>query len=187
MRNEFIRLSNQIVSFTSQPSEHHLNLALNMIHKSMKNIEIQYATTLNTLKEEIKFLCEKWHKMATLFENIDKYGIKKNIHIDFSCDGYEMVKKQPQHSTMTPEEALDALLDQLPPVQRDIICYEYGLKGFPKISSTKVKSRLSLSNEQYVKQCLKSYAKLKMRKNRHLAENITHIELKSEILRNIRD
>lgn len=97
--------------------EHHLiNLNINIqnfiparYEERLKEIEkglcdlflkIQNVFTLSKLTQvmgEFQFIAKRISKMEGDIEKIKKEGIRKTVHLDFRCDGYELVKKTISH------------------------------------------------------------------------------------------
>src|SRR6266511_2032422 len=68
---------------------------------------------------EIKYIGKRLNEIESILKDIKKEGLTKNIQLDFTCDGYQMVKKPISYDLQeiieNPNENLKNLLNTLTP------------------------------------------------------------------------
>lgn len=82
---------------------------------------------------EFKFIAERISKIEKSIEKIQREGIRKNVQLEFTCDGYELVKKpigyDSEGQIEEPNEALNNLLATLLERESQAIIHRIGLFG----------------------------------------------------------
>lgn len=143
--------------------------------------EIRNESILGTLA----FMAKQIHAIHHDLEEMKDKGIKKNIHLDLTLDGYEMIKKKPEFTcdpTMDAEACLEKLLSTLDTREREILEHRYGLSGEKEKSLSKTGNIVGISGSR-----VRTIEQSILRKCRHpsrrnLVKNITHTALKKDIL-----
>jgi len=136
----------------------------------------------------LSFMGKRIHEMESSIREMKETGIKKKIHLDFTLDGYEMVKKQPlikdiiPKEEITPEDALVNLLKTITPKESEIISHRYGLFGFGEKTLARVGKLLNLSADRIRQIQSKALRKMRHPSRRKFVEVLTHKELREDIL-----
>jgi DNA-directed RNA polymerase sigma subunit (sigma70/sigma32) len=87
--------------------------------------------------DEIKYIGNRLNKIEKDIAEMKKEGIRKNVSLEFRCDGYEMVKKtvtyQKEDAIVPPEQDfMQSLLDTLNEKEAKVLIYRFGLFGEKK-------------------------------------------------------
>lgn len=134
---------------------------------------------------EIKYIGKRLLAIEKSISEIKEEGIKKKIHVDVSCEGYEMVKKRPvcinTEQEFDPDAALNELLNTLTEREKQCVIYRLGLFGEKKNTYDKIGEIFKVGRERASQIYIKSIRKLRHSSRRSLAEKITHLELRKEI------
>jgi predicted DNA binding protein len=133
---------------------------------------------------EIKFIGKKLHQIEADIAEIKKDGVKKKIDLNFSCDGYEMVRMRvPQITSKNPEDILQELLGKLTERERIVVTHKLGLFGTPiKKTYVALGKVLGISNKTAAQIYKKSIRKLRHPSRRILVQGCMHKELIKEVL-----
>jgi RNA polymerase sigma factor (sigma-70 family) len=133
---------------------------------------------------EIKFIGKKLHQIEADIAEIKKDGIKRKIDLSFSCDGYEMVKKNSEKITSkNPEEILKELLRTLTQREIEVITHKFGLFGYAiKKTYVALGKVFGVSSERVSQIYKKAIRKLRHPSRRHLVKACMHEELIKEVL-----
>jgi len=155
-----------------------------------KQLQIEMINLIknDTITGSISFMGKRMYEVETLLKEIKETGIKKKLHIDFTVDGYEMVKKKPlvkdddPQEEINPEQAVRSLLETLTERDAEVIKHRYGLLGEQKKTLAKLAKIMSISSER-----LRQIQNRALRKMRHTCRRkfvsvLTHKELKYDIL-----
>lgn len=137
---------------------------------------------------EIKYIGNRLHNIENAIAHIQEEGFKKKIHIDFSCDGYEMVRKKniyhekmDEELNIDPNESIKLLLDTLTTKEANVIVHRLGLFGEKNKTWDKVGEVFNVSRERVRQMYNKAIRKLRHPERADLLKNITHLELRKEI------
>lgn len=150
-----------------------------------------YKIDLVQTLSEIKYIGKRLNQIEETLSKMEKDGIKKNIQLDFSCDGYEMVKKPANYDKeeiaadpqSNPDEQIKEILLSLKnKKEANMVIYRMGLLGCKKKTYADIGLIMKLSRER----CRQIYCKA-LRKLRHPSriekvKSCNHIELKKEVL-----
>ncbi len=138
---------------------------------------------------EIKYIGNRLNTIETTIVELKEEGVKKRIHLDLTCDGYEMRKKVNPYDKMLedqqildPDGAVRKLLDTLAPREASVITHRLGLFGEEKKTWDKVGEVIGVTRERARQIYAKSLRKLRHPKIRNLVEDITHAKLRKEII-----
>lgn len=83
-----IQLEKQLL----EPSLSHLNHSLVEFKKLLD--DINKMTKEDSVAGTLQFMAKKMHQIVNDIESLNENGIKKRIHLDFTLDGHEMIKKK---------------------------------------------------------------------------------------------
>lgn len=156
----------------------HLRETLDKVVEEVRTLDI--TQTLG----EIKFIGKKLHQIEADIAEIKKDGVKKNIDLRFSCDGYEMVKKNVDHITSkNSDDLLHELLNTLTERENRVVVHKLGLFGVAaKKTYVGLGKLLGITNERASQIYKKAIRKLRHPSRRHLVEACMHKELIKEVL-----
>lgn len=123
------------------------------LRKFDKSLEKMGELVSETSSAEIKFLAKKMTEIEKILNDLLKTGIKKEVKLEFSCDGYELVKKSIGYDENEPiEQPTDILLEVLNSLpikqQAKSLCHRYGLLGEKKKTLDGVGQELNVSRER---------------------------------------
>lgn len=131
------------------------------------------------------FMAKQIHGMQNDILDMKDKGIKKNIHLDLTLDGYEMVKKIPKdHGSefVENEKCIEDLLQALSAVERSVLCHRFGLMNHKQKTSVATGNILK-KTKQYISVIeARALRKCRHPSRRHFVEKITHKELRTAIL-----
>lgn len=159
--------------------------AVNVCANDTKRIS-QQLQDIDILKfaEEIKFMAKRVYEMERRLANIDEVGIKKNIHLDLTMDGYEMVRRSEKKTNTAPssdDERTEKLLDTLLEKEKLVIIHRYGLLGNKPKTLEATGKEVGTTRERVRQIESKALRKLRHEKRRELVKAISHKELKRDI------
>ncbi len=151
------------------------------IHTDLKN---------DSVAGTLKFMAKAIHELQYAVNKINEEGIKKNIRLDLTMDGYEMVKRKGPKidlendikEEINEELATVALLDTLSIIEKSVLCHRYGLLGEKRKTLKATGKCVNLSPER-----IRQIESRALRKSRHpcrsdLSKNLTHLDLRNAIL-----
>lgn len=135
----------------------------------------------------IKFMAKRLHELSKDIQSIKENGIKKDVHLALTMDGYEMVKKRaPEIEELVPpadpDKAVTELLKTLEEREKRVLINRYGLFGAEKQTYAGIAKTLGMDKQRASMIDKKAIAKCRTPARRHLVEAITHLELKYAIL-----
>lgn len=157
---------------------------LNQCNESMIVFKRQ-AESLNITQTygEIKFIGKKLHEIEALLIQMKEDGIKKNVQLDISCNGYELVKKKAENSSKeNPEELLEYTLSTLTDRESKVLKRRFGLLGFEKMTLKKIGEEFNVSGERIREIEQKGLKKLRHPSRRQYVSQLTHKALRQAIL-----
>lgn len=153
------------------------------LEKSLEKIQDASQTAA-----EIKYIGKKLNEIENKLENIKEEGIKKKIHLNLTCDGYEMRKKvNPydkaiEEKEIDPDISVEKLLDTLLPRENAIIIYRLGLLGEKKRTLKEIGKIFNISSVRARQIYMKAIIKLRHHSRKALVSNISHLGLRKEII-----
>jgi len=159
---------------------------LSDLHKCQKEIADEIKDiNLKQAFSEIKYIGNRLKSIEESIAEIKEKGIKKQIRLDFTCDGYEMAKVQSKKDNVDnlklPEKNPDAnvkiLLDTLLEKESIILCKRLGLLGMKKSTFVSIGKDLNLSEVRVGMLYRRALHKCSHPSKRHLVDKITHVEL----------
>lgn len=147
----------------------------------------EFAKELQTLDltqtfGEIKFIGKRLNEMESTLKEIKQNGLTKNIQLDFTVDGYQMVKKptdyDPTDPVEDPNENLDKILNTLTSGEAQAIIHRLGLFGQKKKTYDQIGKILGVTRERARQIFAKVIQKFKYPKRKELMKKVTHPELR---------
>lgn len=133
----------------------------------------------------IAFMAKRIHEMEATLSQLKDEGIKKKVHLDFTIDGYEMVRRKPldiETNTDSPDEVLKKLLNSLDTREATVLTHRYGLLGEKNKTLDAVGKIIKVSRERARAIEQKALRKCRMPSRKKLSEKLTHKELRTDIL-----
>ncbi len=133
---------------------------------------------------EIQFIGKKLHQIEADIAEMKNEGIKKKVDLQFSCDGYELVKKNVDHiTTKNSDDMINELMTILDKRESKAIIHRLGLLG---ISAKKTYASLGIVLGVSAERASQVYRKA-LRKLRHprweaSVRGCMHKELIKEVL-----
>ena len=153
------------------------------ISDEIKNINLKQAFA------EIKYIGNRLKSIEESIAEIKETGIKKQIQLDFTCDGYEMVKMQSKkdntYGVKETEKNSDAniklLLDTLLIKESIVLCKRLGLLGEKKSTFVSIGKDLKLTGGRVGMIYRKALRKCRHPSKSHLVDKIAHVALLKEL------
>ena len=160
---------------------------LKEVSKDFKEIskELRNESIIGTMQ----FMAKQIHEMQKSISQIKEKGLKKEIQLDFTLDGYEMVRKNasilddiPEQEIKKTEDNSLALLSTLSERETAVLVHRFGLFENKEKTLAAVGKILGVSGQQIRNIGVKALRKCRHPTRRNLVENLTHKELKKAIL-----
>ncbi len=134
---------------------------------------------------EIKYIGKRLNKIEETLSQIKEKGLTKNIQLDFTIDGYEMVKKpiayNPKDQIEKPNDILDELLKTLSNRESQTIIHRFGLFGQKKKTYDEIGAIFGTTSESVRQTLSKALRKLRHPNRKKLMEKVTHSALRKEV------
>jgi len=152
---------------------------------------INAVKSLDTIKTvaEIKYIGKRLTSIEKDIASMKREGIKKNVQLEFSVDGYELVKKRLNCDKLDEEEEIDDsnkslrdLLQQLTKRQGEVLILRYGLFGEKKKTLEQTGKQLKITRERIRQIECKALRKCRDPVRKPFVDKITHKELKRDII-----
>lgn len=178
----------------------HVNFEKNLLDPNLSKLTNQISVLerlLYSLNEMTKndhflgtmaFMAKKLHEMKMALGQIKEKGINKNIHLDLTMDGYEMVKRGTkireleQEPPEDPEEALDALFKTLTARGSLLLAHRFGIFGEKRKTLEATGKAMCVTRERVRQMESKVMRKMRNPTRIELAKKITHRALRKAIL-----
>ncbi len=148
--------------------------------------EIISNNDLSIFASETKFIAKRMDEIEKHLKLISEKGLDQNVKLNFTVDGYELVKKQinydPTEPIEEPNQDLIDLLKILNKREKNCVVHKLGLFSEKKQSFKGLEDILGIKSEQcrlMYKKCLR---KLRHQSVRHLVEKIKNKLLYEEIM-----
>lgn len=147
--------------------------------EEMKNLDISQTFS------EIKYIGKRLNEIEITLKKMQSEGIKKNIELEFRCDGYEMVKKPLNYDKKEPiedpDQDLTNLLETLDQREVFVLIHRFGLLGRPRTTLKQIGKLIGISSERVRAIEVKALRKLRHPSRKSLAQKIKHALLKKSI------
>lgn len=143
--------------------------------KECKN-QMQTLDLTQTL-DEIKYIGNRLNKIEKDISDMKKEGITKKVKLDFSVDGYEMVKKPQSYHEDDPivpaeKDCIQSILDTLTKMEAKVLIHRFGLLGEKKKTLSEIAKMSDLTSGESIRR----YEAKALRKLRH-ASRIEKLKL----------
>ena len=133
----------------------------------------------------LAFMAKKLHAIEAEISGIKEKGIKKNIQLDFTVDGYEMIQKKSGLTDMSCEyvdDSVKQLLDSLTEREAEVLIHRYGLLGASIKNIKETAKQLSTTPERIRKRQLSALIKCRHRFRKPIVDKLSNKDLKKDIL-----
>lgn len=137
--------------------------------------------------DEIKYIGNRLNKIEKDIAEMKKEGVTKKVKLDFSVDGYEMVKKPQSYCEDDPivppeKDCIQSILDTLTKKETIVLIHRFGLLGEKKKTLRAIAELLGLISGESVRR----YEAKALRKLRHTSriekvKQCNHDELKKAV------
>jgi len=155
---------------------------LESIKEEIKNLD------LVQILGEIKYIGNRLNNIENMISEMKEEGISKKIHLDLTCDGYEMRRKVnpydkalEEEKSVDPDKSVEDLLNTLLPRESLIIVHRLGLLGQKKKTLKGIGEIVGVDKERVRQIYLRGMKKLRHPTRKHLVSNITHVSLRKAI------
>ncbi len=150
--------------------------------KKLKSIndELRNESILGTMA----FMAKQIHEMQKNLSQMHENGIKKKIQLDFTLDGYEMVKRKSEKRCIeneTPEDITYMLLATLDERESKTLLHRYALGGGKKKTYNQIGDLFGVSGNQAAIIHKRALRKCRHPSRRELVDNLTHGEFRKDI------
>ncbi len=160
------------------------NILMHLRETLQQTVDAVAALDLTQTLGEIKFIGKKLHQIEADIAEMKNEGIKKKVELQFSCDGYELKKKNVEHiTTKNADELLHELMDTLTERESKAIIHRLGLFGIvPTKTFVSLGKILGVTKERASQIYMKAIRKLRMSRRYSLVEACGHKGLIKEVL-----
>ncbi len=133
---------------------------------------------------EIQFIGKKLHQIEADIAEMKNEGVKKKVELQFSCDGYELVKKNVEHiTTKNVDDLLHGIMSTLSERESKAVIHRVGLFGIiPKKTYVALGKVLGVTNERASQIYKKALRKLRHERWQELIRDCGHKGLIKEVL-----
>jgi len=137
---------------------------------------------------EIKYIGNRLNRIETDIADMKRDGIKRNVNLEFRCDGYELVKKPVEYKKDDPivlpeQDLLSSVLDTLTERESKVLIHRFGLFGEKKKTLKGIAKLFGLESGEGIRR-IECSALRKLRHSTRVekVKLIHHQELKSAVL-----
>jgi len=155
---------------------------LNLIHDL--RVDLQNQIKEQPVIDTLRFIGKSIHEMNMKIDALKENGIKKDIHLAFSVDGYEMTKKRHIESInndKSPEDEMDFIIKSFSEKEALVLIHRYGLKGEKPKTYKKIGDIIKLTGVQVSNIHRKILMKLKKEPRRQMFKKITNKKLRDDV------
>jgi DNA-directed RNA polymerase sigma subunit (sigma70/sigma32) len=156
---------------------------MQQIFEEMKSLD------LCRMSNEIQFIGKRLYEIENHLKSFSEKGIDKNISLNFTCEGYQLIKKDRnidkidiKSTDVLDDEIIIKILDLLTKKEKDVLMHRVGILGKTRKTFSDIASIVHISAERCSKIYKKVLVKLRHPSRRSLIEQCTHIKLRKEIL-----
>ncbi len=156
------------------------------------NKEITEQVENETMIGTVKFMSKALHELTQQVQSIKEKGLKKEINLAFTLDGYEMMQTKPEQvkieakskeKPFSPKDATRELLDTLLDREGQILIHSYGLFGETPKKLKDIGKMLGITPERAGQLRIKTLRKCAGKVRMELVEKLTfHSKLRDAIL-----
>lgn len=159
--------------------------------QDIANMLIQFKETSEKLDisktlSEIKYIGNRLNSIEKDIEQMKSDGIKRNINLEFTCDGYELVKRPVAYERddpiVEPNDNLKEVLETLNEDEAKVLIHRFGLFGEKKKTLQEIATILGIKSRGPVRvKELRALRKLRHPERKKYVDKITHKELRKRI------
>lgn len=159
--------------------------------KDMLNILSEFKKTSEKLDisktlSEIKYIGNRLNTIEKDIQQMKTDGVKRNINLEFTCDGYEMVKRPVSYEKddpiVEPTDNLKELLGTLNEDECKVLIHRFGLFGEKKKTLQEIANIFGIKSREPIRvKQLRALRKLRHPSRNKYVDKITHKELKKAI------
>lgn len=195
--NIALQNANHLVELLDKPlsvDDRHLAYILTEIKKAVWEFQEQSKKMdISQTFSEIKFIGKRLDSIEKDISEMKEQGIKKNIHLDLTLDGYEMVKKQTifkekqpgQTQTQNQDEVLIEALNTLTEREAKCLTHRFGLlRHKPKTLIATAKEMGLKSGSAARVYEIRALRKLRINPRKEKSLKITHKKLREALFGN---
>ncbi len=161
------------------------------ILKDMLNMLSEFKETSEKLDisktlSEIKYIGNRLNTIEKDIEKIKSDGIKRNVNLEFTCDGYELVKRpliyEREDPIIEPVDNLKELLDTLNDREAKVLIHRFGLFGEKVKTLREIAKLFKLTSGESIRRIeAKALRKSRHPERKKYVNKITHLELRKAI------
>lgn len=137
---------------------------------------------------ELKFIGKKLNELEKIFTNILEKPETKNIELNFTVDGYQLVKKPRGYEENNleepkkhPDDALMDVLNTLSERERKMVIYRIGLLKEKGKTYSELSEMFGVSREKCRAIFEKAIRKLRDPKRKKLMDKVTNLKLRRQV------
>jgi hypothetical protein len=137
---------------------------------------------------EIKYIGSRLNKIESDIADMKKDGIKRNVNLEFRCDGYELVKKplgyEKDDPIVAPEQdLLSSVLDTLDERESKVLIHRFGLFGEKKKTFKEIAKLFGLQSGESMRRVQEiALRKLRNASRKEKVKLISNEELRKAVL-----
>lgn len=164
--------------------------ALRSLLKEFREVEVDFKNNINAVNleqtlSEMKYIGKRMKEIEESLREIKGKGLKKEIHLEFSCDGYELVKKPkgylPTDDIEEPIENLQACIDTLQLKEGQILIHRHGFFNEKKKTFAQIGEKFNVSGDRIRTIYLKILRKLRHPSRHELVKKTGNLSLIKEV------
>lgn len=150
--------------------------------------EMEQHLKKDSLTQTLNYMAKQIQELSQEMKNVKEKGLKKEIHLALTCDGYEMVKKKVKSFDDIPEQeessedVLESLLMTLEDRERAILIHRFGLFGQRTKTCEAIGKLLGVDRQRISVLTQKILTKCRSKGRVHISEKLTHIGLRRAII-----
>lgn len=176
------------VSFEKSILEPSLSKLTNQVY-SIGNLiqQLHELTKTGTFLGTLEFMGKRLNEMQLALSEIKEKGINKNIHLDLTMEGYEMVKKTKAMKDIVPEppedpeEATNFLLKTLTTREAEVITLRFGLFGHTKKTLDAIAKIMNFTRSRAAQLERRALIKLRHPSRKKFVDDLIHKGFKKAI------
>lgn len=133
----------------------------------------------------LEFMAKRLHEMESTISKLKEEGIKKKIQLDFTVDGYEMVRRKSEVHDMnneSHEDSVKKLLSTLTERESQVLIHRYGLFGKSAKTLDATGEYIGVTRERVRQIQTKALRKCRHPNRKKLVDALTHKDLRKDIL-----
>lgn len=163
---------------------------LKVLLKEFRQIQSEFQININAVNldqtlSEMKYIGKRMNEIEIALKEIKENGLRKEVKLEFSCDGYELVKKPKGYSLADeiekPLETLQDIIKKLSRIESHILVNKLGLFGMKKQTYVSIGKELNITRERTRQIYAKAIRKLRTKEISGLVKKSGNIYLIEEV------